>query len=130
MHTRDLDGTDRSGLRKLGWLGASAVIGGAALTLAWILLCGLPWRGYTASLVHSTGIASARGLLLLAVGGWVVGVPGLLGHGPIRVGWLTLAATPVLTAATLWSLLRRTAAEVFTEPETGDAEPEQRAESG
>jgi hypothetical protein len=102
----------------------------ALATLAWILLCGLPWRRYTASLVHSAGIASANGLLLLAVGGWVVGVPGLLGHGPIRVGWLTLAATAVLTAATLWSLLGRTAAEVFTEPETGDAEPEQRAESG
>lgn len=110
-------------LAALGGLGLTALGGAVALTLAWMLLCGLPWRISVRSVAHSAGIASANGLLLLAAGGWVVGVPGLLGAGPIRVGWLTVTSTAVLVAATLWSQALRRRPPAHPLAEHGEVDP-------
>ena len=47
--------------------------------------------------------------MLLAVGGVLLGLPGTLGYGPIRLGWVTLGATAVLLIATAIYLLRNRA---------------------
>lgn len=44
-------------------------------------------------------------IFVVAVG-WVVGIPGSLGYGPIRVGWATVVGTIVLAAVTAFDLGR------------------------
>ena len=78
----------------------------ALLTLTWMLLCGLPARVTLPSANRTLTIAGANGLILLAIGGWVLGLAGTLGHGVIRVGWVTVGASMMLVTAGVWSRIR------------------------
>lgn len=85
----------------LGQVTVTAVLAAIALCLGWAALCGLPLRRALASARRSAAIAAPGGLLFVAVAGWAVGLPGSLGHGPIRPGWITLAATCLFGVAGL-----------------------------
>jgi hypothetical protein len=103
-------------------LGAGALGGAAALAVVWLALSHLPLRRSIPSWGRSVSIAGANGLLVVAVGGWVVGLPGTFGHGPIRVGWVTTTSTLLLVVASVWTLFsRRTPAVGPSTPQ--DAEP-------
>lgn len=76
----------------VGTAAAAAVLAG----LVWVALCGLPVGMVSAASTHTWTVSSANGLALLAIGGWVVGLPGTLGYGRIHVGWVTIGATMLL----------------------------------
>jgi hypothetical protein len=72
-------------------------IGGAgSLTAVWIALCELPLAESGSSALRSATVSAAWLLLVIAGGGWTVGLFGSFGHGPIRVGWVTATATAIL----------------------------------
>ncbi|WP_198587002.1 hypothetical protein [Glycomyces xiaoerkulensis] len=103
VHRYLIDGA----IADLAGLGATAAIALLALTAAWMLLSANPLVGSVRSATHSAENAGANGVVLTTVGGWTIGLPGLLGFGPIRVGWLTIGATVLLVAAFLSLLARR-----------------------
>jgi hypothetical protein len=72
-------------------------------TLAWVALCALPLSRSIASARRSLNVSVPNGLVLLAAGGWVVGLPGTLGYGRIHVGILTIGSTILVIAAYVWS---------------------------
>jgi hypothetical protein len=80
-----------------------AVLGILALTTAWIMLASQPISVSLRSAGRSASVAGPYALLLVAVGGWLVGVPGTLGYGRIHVGWVTLVSTTFLAGAFVWS---------------------------
>ncbi len=84
-------------------LGILAVLGYAALTTAWITLASQPLTKSWRSACRTAVTSMAYALLFLAVGGWIVGLPGTLGHGHIRFGWVTGVSTGILIAAFIWS---------------------------
>ena len=43
---------------------------------------------------------------MVAVGGWIVGLYGYFGDGPIRVGWVTFGATLILILSATISAIR------------------------
>lgn len=81
----------------------TAVLGMAALTTAWITLASQPLGPSLRSARQSATVTGPYGLLFVAAGGWVVGLPGTLGPGRIHVGWVTLASTAILAVALIWS---------------------------
>jgi hypothetical protein len=83
--------------------GALAALGIAALTAAWIALASQRLNTSFRSAFRSASITSPYGLLLVATGGWIVGLPGTFGHGRIHVGWVTLISTGALMIAFAWS---------------------------
>ena len=93
----------------LAELGAFAVTAVAALAVAWIIAAGQRLSKSRASLERSASATLGYGLLLLAVGGILLGLPGTLGYGPIRLGWVTLGANAVLLLATAITRLRNRA---------------------
>jgi hypothetical protein len=82
---------------------ALAAVALTALTAAWITLANQPISRSWKSASRSASITAPYGLLLVAIGGWVVGLPGTLGHGRIHVGWVTIASSSLLVAAFVWS---------------------------
>ncbi|GAA4670060.1 hypothetical protein [Phytohabitans rumicis] len=82
---------------------ASAVV---LLTATWTALSGLPVRATTRSATRTLAIFGANALVLLAVGGWAVGLAGTFGRGEIRVGPVTIVASVILLTAWLWSRRR------------------------
>jgi hypothetical protein len=76
-----------------------------ALVMTLYVLAGLlsrtPPRRLVASAGRTAAVVLPQGLLLVAVGGWAVGLPGTLGHGPIRVGLVTVVASIILLVAVL-----------------------------
>ncbi|MCW2942632.1 MAG: hypothetical protein JWN00_5617 [Actinomycetia bacterium] len=82
---------------------AAAAIG--ALTVAWLVLAGQPRRLSLRSAFRSANITGPYAIILIAVGGWIIGLPGTLGPGRIHVGWLTLTSTTLLAGAFLWTQL-------------------------
>lgn len=91
-------------------LPALAVAGAASLAVAWIALCGLPPARAWNSALRSAAASSAWVLLLTAAGGWVVGLLGTSGYGPVRVGWFTVGSTAVLVVAYVrMAVMRRSA---------------------
>jgi len=101
----------------LAWTGGLLLGGSALLAVAWLALCGLPLGWSLPSLARSTSVAAANMLLILSVGGWVIGLPGTFGPGPVRVGWVTLGSTALLVVAAVVMMVRkhRTAGK----PQTG-----------
>jgi hypothetical protein len=72
-------------------------IGGAgSLAAVWIALCGLSLAKSGSSALRSATVSAAWLLLVIAVGGWTIGLFGSFGHGPIRVGGATATATAIL----------------------------------
>jgi hypothetical protein len=72
------------------------LVGVSALTGVWMALCGLPLARSGRSALRSATVSGAWLLILNAVGGWVLGLYGAFGHGPIQVGWFTGSSTAVL----------------------------------
>ena len=56
-----------------------------------------------ASGLRTAGIAAPHAFVVLTVGGWVTGLPGTFGFGPVHVGWVTGIATGLLAVAFVWS---------------------------
>jgi hypothetical protein len=83
--------------------GAGAVL---ALTAAWIAISRQPIRQAVRSAGLTLSASGASALILCAIGGWTLGLFGTFGHGPIRVGWVTVASTAILVASTVWSWVR------------------------
>jgi hypothetical protein len=67
-------------------------------TVAWIMLASQRRRDSLAS-AQSSATITAPYLLFVAAGGWLLGLPGTFGHGPIRVGFLTLTSTALIVVA-------------------------------
>jgi hypothetical protein len=68
-------------------------------TVAWIMLASQRRRDSLASAQSSATITAPYLLLFVAAGGWLLGLPGTFGHGPIRVGFLTLTSTALIVVA-------------------------------
>ncbi|HET8659239.1 MAG TPA: hypothetical protein VFM55_09605 [Micromonosporaceae bacterium] len=98
-------------------LAESAAAGSLAvglLTAVWMLLSDLPRQATSPSAGRTLTISGANGLILVAVGGWALGLPGTLGYGVIRVGWVTSVATTILIVTGVWTWLR----DIRTAPAT------------
>jgi hypothetical protein len=67
--------------------------------VAWITLASQRRRDSLASAQSSATITAPYLLLFVAAGGWLLGLPGTFGHGPIRVGFLTLTSTALIVVA-------------------------------
>lgn len=81
----------------LGELSVANAIALLFLTGAWISLAGLNrLRISVRSAADAAPLTSSYALLLVAIGGWVVGLPGTLGYGVIHVGWVTAGSTLAL----------------------------------
>lgn len=94
----------------LGDAGAAAgwcLLALGAATLVWTSWSGLPTVRAMYSAARTVGQVVAVALGCQAVGGWVLGVAGAAGYGPVRVGWVTGAATLVFGVFFVWSMLRR-----------------------
>jgi hypothetical protein len=90
-------------------LGIRVILGITALTLAWITLASQSVRESLQSASRSAMITIPYALILVAAGGWIVGIPGTLGYGPIHVGWVTLVSTSALVISLVWSqFIRKT----------------------
>jgi len=68
-------------------------------TVAWNMLASQRRRDSLASAQSSATITAPYLLLFVAAGGWLLGLPGTFGHGPIRVGFLTLTSTALIVVA-------------------------------
>ena len=68
-------------------------------TVAWIMLASQRRRDSLASAQSSATITAPYLLLFVAASGWLLGLPGTFGHGPIRVGFLTLTSTALIVVA-------------------------------
>jgi hypothetical protein len=101
------------------------------LTIAWVALAGLPMATSVGSAWRFASIAGANGLLLVVVGGWVVGLFGTFGYGPVRVGWVTLSSTLIVITASAWAYLnkRRAAGRTRVPPIPVAGVEQQRRES-
>jgi hypothetical protein len=91
----------------LAAISALTCVAAGSLAAVWLALCNLPLRRSAPSLGRSAAVAGAHLVLILSFGGWLLGLPGTFGHGKIRVGWITLAATTLLLAASAWALVQR-----------------------
>jgi hypothetical protein len=77
------------------------------LTVAWVLAVAEDPLTALRSATRTAGLAAPGLLLFLALGGWLVGLPGTFGHGRIHVGAITLAATIALAGAYAWTRHRQ-----------------------
>ncbi|WP_159038774.1 hypothetical protein [Streptomyces sp. NRRL B-1140] len=67
-----------------------------ALSVTWMALSGRP-AGESMNAARASALYSLSPMLfLIAVGGWIVGIPGTLGYTRIHVGWITGGATLIL----------------------------------
>lgn len=90
-------------LMSLLLFGALAAAGLATLTATWITLATQHVSWSLRSARRSASITAPYVLLVVAAGGWVVGLPGTLGYGRIHVGWVTLVSTGILGLALVWT---------------------------
>ena len=56
---------------------------------------------------RAVSIAGANLLVLIAAGGWAVGLLSMLTGGSVRPGYATIGSTVILVFVTIWSRLRR-----------------------
>ncbi|SNS69939.1 hypothetical protein SAMN05421812_101463 [Asanoa hainanensis] len=106
--TRDYLVTDAPAA--LGWSLATAVGANAVLFAAWALLVTGGDRDRAEPLrsaAESAKIVVSYWLLLQVVGGWLVGLPALLGYGNVRVGWFTYGCSAVLVGAFALNQIQR-----------------------
>ncbi|MEU4294982.1 hypothetical protein AB0E63_42735 [Kribbella sp. NPDC026596] len=91
------------GLDVLGPLAIAVAGGFVALTLLWMALSGLPFSESRDSWLRSALLAAPQLIVMFTLGGWVVGLPGLFGPGPITVGPVTITSTALLVAVFAWA---------------------------
>jgi hypothetical protein len=94
-----------------------------ALTVAWIALSDQAILVTIRSAAVTLSTFAAAALVLAAVGGWIVGLFGTFGYGPIRVGWVTLGATAILVVSAAWSALRNRRSDRSDDPPATTEEP-------
>jgi hypothetical protein len=93
--------------------GIAATTGLVALTTTWIVLANEPLRSCILSARRSVIVTAPYALIFIALGGWIVGLPGTLGPGRIRVGWVTIVSTVLLISAFVWSqFINKSAASI------------------
>jgi hypothetical protein len=73
-----------------------ALLAAAALAASWWALTRRPARDVAALALRSAEAAGPAIFLTLVALGWIDGIVGMLGHGPMRPGWLTITGTIVL----------------------------------
>src|SRR5439155_24246285 len=96
---RYLDSGSLAALAALLALGLAAAV---SLAAAWIALCrDVPLPAAIRSAGRSAMVAGTNGLLMVAIGGWVIGLFGTFHHGPVRVGWVTVTDTLILATTSL-----------------------------
>lgn len=103
-------------LPALAWVGAAVVLGNVALFAVWSLLVAGPDgqspRQSLRSFAHTARVTVPYWLLLQAIGGWLVAVPGVFGYGHVHAGWVTYTSTGVLVVSlAVHLLIRRSAAD-------------------
>jgi hypothetical protein len=102
----DLDYLITGSLQALGLLFAHLLVATVALTAAWIALSREPMSRALRSAGLTLSNFGARLVIVVAVGGWIVGLYGYFGDGPIRVGWVTFGATLILILSATISAIR------------------------
>jgi hypothetical protein len=95
-----------------------SVVAIIALTAAWLLLANQRLPLSMESARRSAGNISPYALLLVAAGGWLIGLPGSLGYGRVHLGWVTFLSTALLLSLLVWSRL-----DNRHEPKPGSAVP-------
>ena len=88
----------------------------AACVLIWWSLSRWPARQVAASGLRSTEAIGPTMFLTLVALGWIDGLIGLLGYGPIRPGYLTFAGTAVLVGTLVVAYRNKEAGEPSPEP--------------
>lgn len=91
------------GLMLLGPLALAIAAGLLALTVLWMSLSGVPLRVSVPSWAHTMSVAAPQVIVMFTLGGWIVGLPGTLGHGPIRLGPVTITSTVLLLVVFAWA---------------------------
>jgi hypothetical protein len=79
---------------------------GAALVVVWWALTKSDFVEMLRSALHTAEGAGPALFLTLVALGWIDGIAGALGFGPIRPGWLTIGGTVVLVAGGTYVLAR------------------------
>jgi hypothetical protein len=88
----------------------------ALLTGAGIILANQHPRISFESFFESSLVSGAYGLVVVLMGGWLLGLPGTLGFGPIHVGKVTLTLTAVAAVLAIPGLTRRRRAAPTPQP--------------
>jgi hypothetical protein len=102
----DLSYLESGSVPSLGLLVAYLAIIFAATTVAWMALSQQRISMSLRSVGLTIGNFGARLLIVTAVGGWAIGLYGVFGGGPIRVGFATYGATVILALAATYSTVR------------------------
>jgi hypothetical protein len=97
------------GLRELAVTAGAGLAAIALAGLVWVYLCGLPKLMSLATAGRNLSISAPNAVMMLAIGGWVVGLPGTFGYGVIHVGWITGGATLAVAAAYVFTRSSRDA---------------------
>jgi len=84
-----------------------ATLASAVLVLLWWALTKWPLRHVGESAQHTSEQAGPTAFLTLLATGWLDGIAGFLGVGPIRPGLLTISGIVVLAIVTYVYLVRR-----------------------
>jgi hypothetical protein len=79
---------------------------GCVLVVIWWTLTKWPLSHILRSALHTVEGAGPSLFLTLVALGWIDGIAGMLGFGPIRPGWLTVGGTVVLFAGGAYVLAR------------------------
>jgi hypothetical protein len=87
-------------IQSLGVLGAAAILANVALFVTWASLSygrlERRWAAASRSTSRTVRITAPYWLLVQAGGGWLVGIPAMLGYGRVHVGWITYTSTIVI----------------------------------
>jgi hypothetical protein len=85
---------------------ALAVAVAGVIIVTWWTLTKWPAAHIAKSALHTIEGAGPSLFLTLVALGWVDGIIGMLGYGPIRPGWLTLGGTAILVVSTGYLLIK------------------------
>ena len=88
-----------------------------ALIVVWWALTKWPGGNVGKSALHTIEGAGPTLFLTLVALGWVDGLIGLLGFGPIRPGWLTITGTAILAVSAGYLLLKERGDRTSPQPE-------------
>jgi hypothetical protein len=103
-----LFGSYLGGATLLDGIGAPvlALATGGLLISTWSVLTRWPWTHVARSALHTAEGAGPSLFLTLVALGWIDGIAGMLGFGPLRPGWLTVSGTVVLIVGGVYVIAR------------------------
>jgi hypothetical protein len=93
-------------LSSLGSLALDGIGAVLALTAAWISVSQYEVRPTARSATVNLSASAANVLVLTAAAGWILGLLGTFGHGPIHIGPVTIGATLILLVSAGWSAVK------------------------